>query len=39
MQHFENRVNSSGSQKKADSHVALCGNFSAPVCFTDPVKV
>jgi len=26
-------------KKTADSHVALRGNFSAPVCSTDPVKV
>jgi len=26
-------------EKTADSHVALRGNFSAPVCSTDPVKI
>ena len=33
------RVNSSGSQKTADSHVALRGNFSAPVRSRDSAKV
>jgi len=26
-------------RKNAETHVALCGNFSGPVCSTDPVKV
>jgi len=26
-------------KKTVDSHMALRGNFSAPVCSTDPVKV
>ena len=36
---FENRVNSSGSKKTADSHVALRGNFSAPVRSSDSANV
>jgi len=37
-EHFDVRVNSNGSQKTADSHVALCGNISAPVRVTDLVE-
>jgi len=25
--------------KNVETHVALCGNFSGPICSTDPVKV
>jgi len=37
--HFESRVNSSGSQKTADSHVALRMNISTPVRSSDSAKV
>jgi len=37
--HFDVRVNRSGSKKTAGSHVALRGNFSAPVRVTDLVEV
>ena len=37
--HFENRVNSSGSQKAADSNVALRMNISAPVRSSDSAKI
>ena len=36
---FESRVNSSGSQKAADSNVALRMNISALVRFSDSAKI
>ena len=39
MEHFESRVNSSGSQKAAVSNVALRMNISAPVRSSDSAKI
>ena len=38
-QHFGCRVKSSGSQKAADSNMALRMNISAPVRFSDSAKI
>jgi len=39
LHHFESQVNSSGSQKAADSNVALRMNISAPVRSSDSAKI